>query len=259
MARFQRVLPMVDFQEKSFSKVYDFLTGKKFKYETVDGQQVFRKGDGLWAAAKFIRICYADNHVLLEAWVDAQGTEMDLEGPVACAAKKPLEKIVVGVQEILTQPGEGYVPAEPTGAFPAFPDEKPVLPAGITKREYIKEYAGDHFRRQLRNTAIVGYICAGLNLIVALAMNVYALIDVAIILGLTLGMHLGKSKGCAVGILIYSIYSVVVNLINTGTFGGWLLLVLGIMAVQVFAAAEKRFKQLTATDTEKKYSRTYGK
>ena len=120
MARFQRVLPMVDFQEKSFAKVYDFLTGKKFKYETVDGQQVFRKGDGFWAAAKFIRVCYADNHVLLEAWVDAQGAEMDLEGPVACAAKKTLEKIVVGVQEILTQPGDGYVPAESTAHFRCF-------------------------------------------------------------------------------------------------------------------------------------------
>lgn len=259
MARFQRVLPMVDFQEKSFAKVHNFLIGKKFKYETVDGQQVFRKGDGFWAAAKFIRVCYADNHVLLEAWVDAQGAEMDLNGPIASAAKKPLEKVVVQVQEILTQPGAGYVPAESTGAFPVFPDDRPVLPAGITKREYIKNYAGDHFRRQLRNTAIVGYICAGLNLIVALALNAYALIDVAIILGLTLGMHLGKSKGCAVGMLIYGIYAVVSSLIFNGSFGGWLLLVLGIMAVQVFDKAEKHFKQLTANQVQKKYSSTYGK
>lgn len=259
MARFQRVLPMVDFQEKSFAKVHNFLIGKKFKYETVDGQQVFRKGDGFWAAAKFIRVCYADSHVLLEAWVDAQGAEMDLDGPIASAAKKPLEKVVVQVQEILTQPGAGYVPAEPTGAFPVFPDDRPVLPAGITKKEYIKNYAGDHFRRQLRNTAIVGYICAGLNLIVALTLNAYALIDVAIILGLTLGMHLGKSKGCAVCMLIYGIYAVVSSLIFNGSFGGWLLLVLGIMAVQVFDKAEKRFKQLTANEVQKKYSSTYGK
>lgn len=259
MARYQRIFPMVDSQEKSFAKVHSFLTGKKFKYETVDGQQVFRKGNGFWAAAKFIRICYADNHVRLEAWVDAMGSEMDLEGFAGCAAKKPLKKIVVQVQEILNQPGYGYVPAEATGSYPVFQDEKQMLPAGITKREYIKGYAGDNFRRQLRNTAIVGYVCAGLNLVIALLANVYALIDVAIILGLTLGMHLGKSKGCAIGLLIYSIFSMVFNLITTGSLGGWLLLVLGILAVQTFSKAEKRYKELTAKVPTGAYTEKYTK
>ena len=102
MARYQTIMPLVDSQENSFEKIKSFLLGKKFKYETLDGQQVFRKGDGFWSAAKFIRVCYAGNYVRLEAWVDAQGAEMDLEGPVACAAKKPLEKIVYLLRSILS-------------------------------------------------------------------------------------------------------------------------------------------------------------
>ena len=101
--------------------------------------------------------------------------------------------------------------------------------------------------------------CGFLLLLFALLASPAALVDVAILLGLGLGMHLGKSKGCAICMLIYSIYSVVVNLITTGTFSGWLLLVLGIMAVQVFDKAEKRFKRLTANEVQKKYSSTYGK
>ena len=250
MARYQRVFPMTDSAENSFAKVHALLTGKKFKYENVDGQQVFRRGDGFWAAARFIRISYAGNFVRLEAWVDAMGSEMDLEGFVACAAKKPLKKVVAEVEAVLSQPGYGYVPAENTGTFPVFAEQKQVLPAGITKKEYIKHHAGENFQRNLRNTAIVGYILAGLNLLFALTLNIFALLDVAIILGLTLGMHLGKSKGCAVGLLIYSIYSVLFSLITTGSLSGWLLLVLGIMAVQVFTKAEKRYKELTAAPAQ---------
>ena len=259
MARYQRIFPVVDSKENSFAKVQAFLTEKKFKYETMDGQKVFRKGDGFWMASRYIRLSYADNFVRLEAWVDVMGDEMDLEGAVGAAAKKPLRKIVDQVEQILTQPGAGYVPAEDTGAYPVFPEDAQKLPADITKKEYIKHYAGDNFKRNLRNVAIVGYVAAGLNLLVALLSNVYALIDVVIILGVTLGMHLGKSKGCAVALLIYSIYAMVSSVIYTGSLGGSLLLAMGIMAVRTFNRAEKRYKKLTQTPVSKRYSGAYGK
>ncbi len=246
MARYQRVFPMTDSAENSFAKVHGLLTGKKFKYENVDGQQVFRKGDGFWAAARFIRISYSGNFVRLEAWVDAMGSEMDLEGFVGCAAKKPLKKIVAEVEAVLTQPGYGYVPAENTGAFPVFAEEKQVLPAGITKREFIKHHAGESFQRNLRNTAIVGYIVAGLNLLIALTLNFFAMIDVAIILGLTLGMHLGKSKGCAIALLVCSILSTVIALVSTGQISGWLWIIASVTAVSAYSKMSKAYEAFKA-------------
>lgn len=270
MARYQRVFPLVDSVENSFSKIHTFLTGKKFRYEVSDGQQVFRKGDGFWTAARFIRVSYEGNFALLEAWVDAMGSEMDLEGFVGCAAKKPLKKVVNQVEAILTQPGYGYVPAENPAPFPAFTEQKQVLPAGITKKEYIKHYAGENFRRNLRNTAIVGYIAAGLNMGVAVLnfvgmlvgaatpfLFLLTLLEAAVILGLTLGMHLGRSKGCAIGMLVYGIYAVVSNLIFNGSFGGWLLLLLGIMAIRVFNNAEKSYQEQSAAPAQP-YNGTYG-
>ena len=259
MARYQTIMPLVDSQENSFEKIKSFLLGKKFKYETLDGQQVFRKGDGFWSAAKFIRVCYAGNYVRLEAWVDAMNAEMDLEGYVACAAKKPLKKIVEQVERIMRQPGADYVPAEDPGPIPEFSDEKQTLPEGITKKEYIRKYAGDTFKRQLRAVSIVGYFCAGLNAVFAWFLYAYALIDVFLILGLTLGMHLGRSKGCAIALLVYSICSVVSSVLLDGSISGWLLLVLGVMAVDVFAKAEKRYKELTGTPVQKQRTDSYRK
>lgn len=119
------------------------------------------------------------------------------------------------------------------------------MPAGTGKREYYKNYAGDTFRRQLKSSAIMCYICAGLTALVAILLNPLSLLDAAIVLGLGLGMHLGKSKVCAYLILIYSALSTLITLVATGTFGGWLLILAGVFAVSTFSKADKRYKELT--------------
>ena len=258
MARYQRVMPMVASKEFSFPQIQKLLTGKGFRYEPAEGKDIFRKGDGVWTMGRYISVTYAGKFVNVEAWVTSIGSEMDLEGFVGCAGKKPVKKLVAQVENILSVPVEGFVPQE-VPVFESQPAQpRQILPPDITKKEYLKNYAGAEFLRQLKGAAIMGYVCAGINGALGL-LNPLALVDALILLSLTLGMHLGKSKGCAICMLIYSICSVVVSLITTGTFSGWLLLVLGIMAVQVFDKAEKRFKRLTANEVQKKYSSTYGK
>ena len=263
MARYEKILPLVDSREKTFEKIYQLMISKGFKYETTDGESLFRKGDGVWVLARYLKITYSASAVRVEAWVDSMGTEMDLEGFVGSAGKKPLRKIVNQVEAILSAPAADYTPVAANqgpafcaqcgtqldfdGNCPSCADAAAVraLPEGITLKEYFKNYAGEKFNKNVRTAAIIGYVCVGINALISILMAPIGLVESAILLGLTLGMHLGKSKGCAIGMLVYSIFTVVLTLVMYGTFGGWLWIVAGGTAVAVFKGAEKRFKELT--------------
>ena len=275
MARYTKVFPMVDSQANSFAKIQQLMQSKGYKYLNYNGEQIFQKGDGFWVLAKCAKVTYFNNFVRLEAWVVNTGAELDLEGFVGAAGKKPLKKVVAEMETILQTPGVGYVPeAQPEAPAADAPatycancgaviapggvfcpgcglgvGEKtkvdPVLPEGITKREYYKNYADDSFKRQLKGSAILCYIVAGVTALMAVLINPLSLLDAIIVLGLGLGMHLGRSKVCAYIILIYSILSTLITLISTGTFGGWLLILAGVYAVITFSKGDKRFKELT--------------
>lgn len=272
MARYVKDLPMVAAQAVSFQQVRQYLTGQKFEYKLRDGEQVFQRGKGFWVAPGFIKVTYRGTQVRVEAWIDVAGAEQDLEGVVGVAAKKPLKKHVAQVEAILSQPdptfdpetvgvqycpkcgaaigaGGNFCPMCGTPAVVSGEGEPPApaaqaIPAGITKQEYFKQYAGEGFYMNLKVTAICCYVLCGILGLTAL-LNPYALVDVAIYLGLTLGMHLGKSKGCAIGMLAYSILGFVVNLVATGMIGGWGWLALSAYAVYLFYNTEKRYKELT--------------
>ena len=244
MARYQRVMPMVASKEFSFPQIQKLLTGKGFRYEPAEGKDIFRKGDGVWTMGRYISVTYAGKFVNVEAWVTNIGSEMDLEGFVGCAGKKPVKKLVAQVENILSVPVEGFVPQE-VPVFESQPAQpRQILPPDITKKEYLKNYAGAEFLRQLKGAAIMGYVCAGINGALGL-LNPLALVDALILLSLTLGMHLGKSKGCAIAILVFSIISMILGLLSTGQIGGWLVLLCGIYGLVIFNKADKKYKELT--------------
>ena len=243
MAHYQRVLPVVASKAYSMEKIHSLLTGKGFRYEPEGDVPVYRKGDGFWVLGRHLKISYAGKFVSVEAWVSNMGSEMDLEGFVGCAGKKPLKKIVAQVEAILAEPEVDFVASEAPEYIPQ-PVQAPQIPAGITRKEYLKEYAGPEFKRHLKGAAILGYVCAGINAAFAV-LNPLAIVDALLILGLTLGMHLGRSKGCAIGLLVYSAISMVLGLITNGTISGWLILLVGIFGVVIFNKAGKRYKELT--------------
>ena len=244
MARYQRVMPMVAGKEVTFPQIQKLMTEKGYHYEPAEGKEIFRKGDGVWTMGRYIAITYAGKFVNVEAWVTNIGTEMNLEGFVGCAGKKPVKKLVAQVENILSVPVEGFVPQE-APVFESQPVQSGhILPPGISKKEYLKNYAGAEFQRQLKGAAIMGYVCAGINALMVL-LNPLALVEALILLSLTLGMHLGKSKGCAIAILVFSIFSMVVGLAVYGTLGGWLVLLCGIYGLVIFNKADKKYKELT--------------
>ena len=128
-------------------------------------------------------------------------------------------------------------------AQPHIPQNQPPVMQRVTKAQYRKMCTNEKYLKDLKNSAILLYVLGGLAVLLALAGNTLGLLDAAIYVGLTLGMHLGKNKGCAIGILCYAIFSMVVMLALNGTAGGWLWLVGSIGAVKAFSVADKEYEE----------------
>ena len=132
-----------------------------------------------------------------------------------------------------------YAPAEnayPQPAAPVYPDY--AQPAARKLPE------NKQTRSELNGAAIVTFVCAGITLIAGLVSGNYGiLLDVAIMVGLGLGIMLSASRVCAVLLLAYGVLNVVVGLITTGTPSGYLILIAGILAVIYAFKAEKLWKQ----------------
>jgi len=237
--------PLVDNPGTISASVDKLLKEKKFVYRNRDGEMLYQKGKGVWVAPQFIKLTFTAQTVRVEAWIDAFGDEQGLEGLVGSAAKAPLKKLVAQVEQILQKVNPDYQPdlesAEEMDAAPM--EEEPEIIVPATKKEYLKKYAGESFYTNLRVTAIVGYVLCGILALSALA-NPFALLDVVIFLALVLGMHLGKSMGCAIAITAYSACSMVLLLIATGTLSGWGWLIVGIYGIIIFQKADKRYRKL---------------
>lgn len=70
-----------------------------------------------------------------------------------------------------------------------------------------------------------------------------AALDAFLLLGLALGIHIGKSRVCAVIVLVYSILNCLYALISTGKMSGYLIIIAGIYATIYTFKARKEYKE----------------
>lgn len=113
----------------------------------------------------------------------------------------------------------------------------------ITKKEYIKNHADEKLIKDIKKAAIVGYVCSGITAVLGFVMvNIGIIVEVLIMIGLLLGMHLGRKKWCAMTYLIIAILDCVVSMAFTGSPSGWLIIVAGIWAVGTFNKIDKAYR-----------------
>ena len=112
----------------------------------------------------------------------------------------------------------------------------------VSKKEFFKKYAPDSFKKTILIASIIAYVMVGINVIMVLAGNIASILDVAITLGLTLGIHVGKSKGCAIAITVYGVINVIVASLMAGSLTGWGWLAVAIAYLVAFNKAEKEYK-----------------
>lgn len=267
MARYVKDLPLVEDPNSSFAAIYQYLTQDGFVYEEYKGEQVFRKGSGWVSCPTFIKVSYAPNMVRLEAWIKyailpgVYAGEMGMEGFAGSLAKGTMRRCAAWVEQRLgggvqpmtvPQPQQGYgdpsapnyAAQYPTPAMPN-PDMPKPIPYGqqVSLSDYRCHYASEGFKKSIRICAILCYVMCGINLLLALLEPVY-LLDVAIQLGLTLGLHLKKSKGCAIAMIVYAAISMILGLINAGMLTGWLWLILGIAATNTINNVDKEYNDI---------------
>ena len=113
----------------------------------------------------------------------------------------------------------------------------------VDKKTYIKNNAPESFYKTIKTCAIVSYVLIGFNVLL-LIFNPLGILDVAIMLGLTLAIHLKKVKGCAIALLIYGIFNFFVGIIMNGFPAGIAWLVISIIYLVQFSKVEKEYKAI---------------
>lgn len=113
---------------------------------------------------------------------------------------------------------------------------QPVVPGNqnrITKSDFVKHENNAYFKRQFRSLGIAFYIIAAINIPLGfmLGAGVFSLIDVAIIGGLGCGVHLGKSRACAIIITVYASLNVLLSLLLGMGVMGYLILIIAISSI----------------------------
>lgn len=121
-------------------------------------------------------------------------------------------------------------------------EENREIPAGVTERKYIKKYAGADFYRNLRWIGVFGYVMYVVLFVLSIWLPITSL-ERLIFLGLTLGIHLGKSKVCAYILLGFGILDTIMTVIVRiyGCMTGIAMVIVGITAVRLFSKAHQEY------------------
>lgn len=114
----------------------------------------------------------------------------------------------------------------------------------VSKGQYRRICTNAEYLKNLKTCAIVLYVLTGLNAVIQLLTAPTGLVVVALDLALVLGIHLGKSKGCAIALLCISIVSVILALIYAGRPGGWMWIIASIAAIRAFSAADREYESI---------------
>lgn len=102
----------------------------------------------------------------------------------------------------------------------------------MTKEEFSQCANIKPLIKNITAAAIISYVVGVISLItnVIIGGNIFGLLDVIIVIGLGVGIHIAKSRACAVVLLVYSVVNMIYMLLLAGMPGGWLILVCGIYA-----------------------------
>lgn len=252
-----------------FNQVSQYLASEGYKYVNFENENLFKKGDGWMTGPTFIKLSANGNVVTLEAWLKMAllpGVfvgEEDLSGFVGAAPKSVLKKRVLNVESIIAQFANQYqsnayqAPVVPQYEAPTTPQYQapvsvqpnfnmPLTGGVISKKEFRANYV-PNFNKDIKKMAIFLYILTGLSLVSAF-INPLAFLDTALLLGLSLGVHLGKSKACAIIILVYACINSVIGIVLMGSPIGIGWIIAGIFTVRVFTQADKQYNAYIANN-----------
>lgn len=124
----------------------------------------------------------------------------------------------------------GYAPyGTPIGSYTSYA----AMPRATTMKEFLKLPESKSVKSPLTVVAILCFVFGAFNLLIGFALDSFpaSLIDVAILVGCGLGILLANSRIAACILLAYALFGTILNLVRNGQLTGWLIIILGVMAV----------------------------
>ena len=124
----------------------------------------------------------------------------------------------------------------------------------LTKKDFLKLPAMKSCKSNINVCGVLLYIFGAINIGLAVYMGTFP-IDGIILFLLGLGIHLGKSRVCALICAAYSVFNVIYMFATTGTAGGWWILIIGFDAVYYtfkYHSAWNKYKKNGILPVEKK-------
>ena len=117
----------------------------------------------------------------------------------------------------------------------------------MSKRKFCAQYASKQDRANINAAGIIAYLCAAISLVMGLLQQNYGVIlDVVLVVGLGLGVQLGKSRVCSILLLIYGCINTLVYLLSTGRLGGWWLILVGVYGIKATFHLHKEYQRFLA-------------
>lgn len=117
----------------------------------------------------------------------------------------------------------------------------------LSKKEFLHHPNMNKCRKNIKESAIALYVCSAITVILGFILGNYGvLIDVIIMLSLALGIHLAQSRVCAICILIYGIFNMIITAMENGRLGGYWILLAAIYSTKAtfhFHKAWKNYRQ----------------
>ncbi len=157
--------------------------------------------------------------------------------------QQPVMQQPVMQQPASQQPIVGGFNSQPYAVNGVMPQ---TIPANVTQKDFFTKFASESLRKGLKISIIIFYIIAGINAVFSILMAPAALIDTAILLGLTIAFHLTQKKGFAIGLLVLCVLEVILSVALTGAYTGGLWLVNAIIAFITYTKIEKEYKAFKA-------------
>ena len=116
------------------------------------------------------------------------------------------------------------------------------MPNTCTLAQYRKKYAPEHLRKNVQTLALVGYVLSVANLVVGIWSGNWILSAVAVVmLALNVGLHLNKSKACAVGILVCACLQLLLASYIGSSPTSWGWIALGVCCINPIREMDKAF------------------
>lgn len=118
----------------------------------------------------------------------------------------------------------------------------------LSKKEFYTLYTSPALKREVKGSAVCLHVCAGFTFLFHLfaaplgfSSSGIPWLDLLLMVGCGLGLQLGQSRACAVGVTVYSVFNTLFWLLDTGKFGGWWIIAIGVASIRTTFALHKEY------------------